>query len=78
MLLGVAAVHAEQVGGEQGRLVAAGAGAHLEDGALFVGCILGQEVHAQLLLQLRQTGIDLAELLLRQLPEVLCRRGIVA
>ena len=44
--LGVAAVHAEQVGGEQGGLVAAGAGAHLQDGALLVGGILGQQLHA--------------------------------
>ena len=48
--LGVAAVHAEQVGGEQGGLVAAGAGAHLEDGALVVGGVLRQQMHAQLLL----------------------------
>src|SRR5262249_9258221 len=36
VLLGIAAVHAEQVGGEQCRLVAPGAGAHLQDGALLV------------------------------------------
>ena len=75
VLLGVAAVHAEQIGGEQGGLVAAGAGAHLEDGALFVGRVLGQKVHAQLLLQLAPAAIDLAELVLRQVPEVLVGRG---
>ena len=77
MLFGVAAVHAEQIGGEQGRFVAAGAGAHFEDGALLVGCILGQQVHAQLLLHLRQAGIDLVELLLGQILEVLVGGGVV-
>ena len=52
--LGIAAVHAEQIGGEQGGLVAAGAGAHLEDGALLVGGVLGQQLQAQLLLKLAQ------------------------
>ena len=40
---GVALVHAEELGGEQRRLLAAGAGADLEDGVLLVGLVLGQE-----------------------------------
>ena len=51
-LLGIAAVHAEEVGREQRGLVAAGAGAHLQDGALLVGRVLGQEVATQVLFEL--------------------------
>ena len=40
---GIALIHAEQVAGEQRRLVAAGAGADFEDGVLVVGGILGQQ-----------------------------------
>ena len=40
---GIALVHAEQVAGEQRRLVAAGAGADFEDGVLLVGRVLGQQ-----------------------------------
>lgn len=36
MGFGVALIHAEQLRGEQGRLVPAGAGAHFQDGAFFV------------------------------------------
>ena len=43
MLGGIALVHAEQVGGEQRRLVAAGAGADFQDGVLLVGRVLGQQ-----------------------------------
>ena len=76
-LLGVAAVHAEQIGCEQRRLVAAGAGAHLQDGALVVGRVLGEEMQAQFLQQLAPAVIDLIELLLSQLPEILVGRGVV-
>ena len=41
--LGVALVHAEQVGGEQRRLFAAGAGADLEDRRAVVGLVLRQQ-----------------------------------
>src|SRR5262249_19240838 len=51
MKLAIAAVHAEEVGGEQRGLVAARAGAHLQDDALLVGRILGEQVQSQLLLQ---------------------------
>ena len=43
MQVGVALIHAEQIAGEQRRLVAAGAGADFEDGALLVRGVLGQE-----------------------------------
>ena len=45
MGVGVALIHAEQIGREQSRLLAAGPGAHLEDGALLVGGVLGQQLH---------------------------------
>ena len=41
--VGIALVHAEEIAGEQRRLVAAGAGADFEDGALLVGGVLGQQ-----------------------------------
>ena len=41
--LGEARVHAEQIGGEQRRLLAAGAGADLEDGVLVVARVPGHE-----------------------------------
>jgi len=40
---GVAFVHAEQHGREQGRLLAAGSGAHLEDDVARIGLVLGQQ-----------------------------------
>ena len=43
---GVALVHAEQVAGEQRRLVAARAGADFEDDAVLVGGVLGQQREA--------------------------------
>ena len=49
VLIGVAAVHAKQVGGEQCGLVTARAGPDLENGAALVGGILRQQVHPQLL-----------------------------
>ena len=60
--VGVALIHAEQVAGEQRRLLAAGAGAHFEDGALLVGGILGQELHLELALELLDLGIERAKL----------------
>jgi hypothetical protein len=44
VLGGVALVHAEQVAGEQRRLVAAGAGADFEDGVALVHRVLGQQL----------------------------------
>ena len=48
---GIALVHAEQVAGEQRRLVAAGAGADFEDGVLLVGGILRQQQELDVVLQ---------------------------
>ena len=76
MLLGIAAVHAEEVGRKQRRLVAAGTGAHLEDGALLVGGVLGQEMDAQFLLEVGHALLEAGELLLRQLRKVLVGGGI--
>ena len=56
--LGVAAVHAEEIGSEQRRLVAAGAGAHFENGAALVGGVLRQELDPQLLLQFLATRLE--------------------
>jgi hypothetical protein len=49
--LGEARVHAEEIGGEQGRLLAARAGADLEQDVLVVVGILGHEQHLHLLLE---------------------------
>ena len=51
--IGVARIHAEEIGREKRRFVAAGAGADFQDRALFVGCILGQKRDAKLLLESR-------------------------
>ena len=48
---GIALIHAEEIAGEQRRLVAAGAGADFQDGALFVGGVLGQQRELQLLVR---------------------------
>ena len=68
--VGIALVHAEQVAGEQRRLVAAGAGADLEDGALLVVGVLGQQQEPDLTLQLGQPASQLAPLLLGQLAHL--------
>ncbi len=46
MDVGIALVHAEEIAGEQRRLVAAGPGTDLEDGTLLVSRVLGKEEHA--------------------------------
>src|SRR3546814_8712038 len=51
--LGEALVHAQEVSREERRLVAAGAGAHLEDGVARVGLVLGQQQDLQLVLEVR-------------------------
>jgi hypothetical protein len=48
----VALVHAEQIAGEQRRFQSAGAGADFENGAAFIGGILGQQHDFDLLLEL--------------------------
>ena len=64
MRVGVALVHAEEIGSEQRRLLAAGAGAHFEDRALLVGGVLGQKLHLELPLELFDLRYRAARLLL--------------
>ena len=56
---GVALVHAEQIAGEQRRLVAAGAGADFENDVALVHRILGNEREPQLLLERRAPRFEL-------------------
>src|SRR5579871_5582607 len=44
--ISIALIHAKKIAGEQRRLVAAGAGADLENGALLVGGVLGEKQEA--------------------------------
>ena len=77
MRVGVALIHAEQIGREQRSLLAAGPGAHLEDGALLVGGVLGQQLHLQLTLELLDLGIERSDLLLGERRHVGLRGRIV-
>ena len=62
---GITGVHAEEVGGEQGRFLTAGTGADFKDGVLFVQRVLGQQQHLDLVLQLGQFGFGGGDLFLR-------------
>ena len=64
VLLGEAEVHAEDLGDEERGLVAAGAGAELEDDVLLVVGILGQEQDLELLFDGGETWLERVELLL--------------
>ena len=77
MGIGVALIHAEEIGREQRSLLAPGAGAHFENGALLVGVILGQQLHLQLLLELLDLGIERADLLLGESRHVRLRHRVV-
>ncbi len=66
MPVGIALIHAEQIAGEQSRLLAAGPGAQFENGALLVGGILGQELQLQLPLQRLDLGVDRFKLCFRK------------
>ena len=68
--LGVAGVHAEEVGREEGRLLAAGAGADLDDDVAVVVGILGQELDAQILHQPGLLGLVLGDELAGHLLEL--------
>ena len=59
------------------RLVAAGAGADLEDGVLLVGGVLGQQLHLKLMLELVDLGIERSDLLLGESRHVGLRGRIV-
>src|SRR6185437_6124938 len=69
--VGIALVHAQQVAGEQRRLVAAGPGAHFQNDVLFVGRVLGQEQDADVLLHLGDLRPQLADLSRGHLGHVL-------
>ncbi len=68
--LGVAAVHAEQLGGEQRRLVAAGAGADLEHHVAGVVRVPGHQLDAQALFDLGEAPVELLALLARHLVKL--------
>ena len=63
---GVFLVHAEQFGGEQAGLVAAGRRADFQDGAAGVGFVARQQGQADLLLQGRQAVLQVVQLGFRQ------------
>ena len=65
--LGVADVHAHDLGGEERGLVAAGAGADLDEHVLLVVRILRLQQDLQLVLERRLLRLELGELHLRQL-----------
>ena len=64
--LSVAAVHAEEIGGKEGRLLATRAGADLKDGVLLVERIFGDEQHLELMLDLGKPRFEALDLLLGQ------------
>ena len=68
--LGVALVHAIQIAREQRRLLAAGAGADLEDGAPVVGLVLGQQRDPERLLERRDALLERRQLVLGELPHL--------
>ena len=70
LALGVARVHAEQVAGEDRRLVATGAGADLEEHVAAVVGVLGQQHALQAGLQLDQLLAGLGDLFLGHLAQV--------
>ena len=63
--LGVVAVHAEQIGGEQARLVAARSGANFHDDVLVVAQVFGQQHDLQALAQRLDAALKLGDLFLR-------------
>ena len=63
LAFGEAAVHPEEIGGEVAGLLAAGAGADLEDDVLLVVRVLGQEQHLDLGEQRFSTGCQPGQLL---------------
>ena len=65
--LGIARVHAVQVAGEDRGLVAAGAGAHLEEDVLVVARILRQQQQPQRFFFREQILLQAADLLVAEL-----------
>ena len=70
LALGEARVHPEQIGGEQRRFLAAGAGANFEDDVLLVVRIARREQDAELLLELLALRDERLQLLLRERAHV--------
>ena len=77
MPVGIALIHAKEVAGEQGRLLAACAGAHFEDCALLIRGVLRQELHFQLPLELFDLRIERTKLLLGKAPHLGVGRRVV-
>ena len=73
LLVGIALVHAEQVAREQSRLVAAGAGADLEDGGARVGGVAGEQSQRQRAVGAFQCGLNIEHLFRGELSNVLVR-----
>ena len=73
--LGIALVHPEQVAGEQGGLVAAGAGADLEHRRPLVGGVAGQQLERQRALGLGQPRLQVGKLLAGHLADLGARIG---
>ncbi len=61
--LGVALVHAEQIAGEQRRLVPAGAGAHLQDDRGVLVLVAGRQQQGHVALEIGQAGVQPPQLL---------------
>ena len=72
----IALVHFQQIGGEQGGLVAAGAGADFDDGRGIVGGIFGQQLDFQVMVECLQPRPQVGALLLRHAAHVGIAGGI--
>ena len=76
MALGVALVHPKELGGEQGRLLAAGSGPDLDDHVLVVVRIARQEQHTQLFDQRGLRVLGGLDLCARQVAQLGIRFGL--
>jgi len=70
LFLGVAAVHAEQIGGEQRRLFPPGSGADFEHGVALVVRVLWQEKDLELRLELGRALLERRQLLFGELADL--------
>lgn len=68
--IGITLVHAQQVGREQRRLIAAGSRAHLQDDAFLVGFVLGQQQQLDAMLQIGQARGQRIAFLARKLAHL--------
>ncbi len=66
----IALIHAEEIGGEKRRLLAAGAGAQFEDGIALVSRVLGQQHKPHAALELGNALVELGKLAGRQRPHL--------